>query len=358
MRAACWLVLCFTIGLTACGDPSSITPPPTLYSFTSVTPSPTGSPNSVAIDGNYEFVSVQTTGQIFVYNFSSGSQVQVAMPYATPCKSPSGMAVVPEGAKTILAVTCYDTSVLLTLNIAADGSLSALGTVALGAVPYLATVSDGTNVYVPLSHSGVNNGAVARVDVSNPTAPAVTAITTLASPFPGAIADGVYLALSGGYIYVAAGSETTPLSGSSSVQVVNESTMQLVGTPLVVVHSPQQIAVSGTVVYVTLFDAEAFESIDVSNPASLKALDTLSLTATPGCSALALALRQATAYVGCYAETSVSRMNVSTPASMSQINSISGVGSPQALTISGDWMFVVSSAAGGSVYQVYVGPTN
>jgi len=301
---------------------------------------------------------VQTTGQIFIYNFAGGSQVQAAPPYSTPCKSPSGMAVVAEAAKTILTVTCYDTDALLTLNIAADGSLSALGTVALGGVPYPGSVADGTNVYVPLYGSGMNNGGVVRVDVSNPSTPAVTATVTLASPFAGAVADGIYLAIYGGYIYAASGSESQPQSGSSSVQVVNESTMQLMGQPLVVPHSPQQIALSGTVAYVTLFDAGTFESIDISNPVSLKMLGTLTPVSPPGCSALALAVRNTTAYVGCYGQGTVDRMSIGTPSAMTQISSISGLNAPQAMAFSGDWLFITSSATGGSVYQVYVGPTN
>src|SRR5580704_3363705 len=100
MRAASWLLLCSVLALTACGIAPVISP--ALDSFTSVTPSATGTPNSVAVFGNYEYVSVQQTGQIFIYNFSNGTQVQVGTPYATPCNSPSGMAVVPEGSNNIM----------------------------------------------------------------------------------------------------------------------------------------------------------------------------------------------------------------------------------------------------------------
>src|ERR1700735_1367537 len=46
-----------------------------VQTITSVIPSSTGTPNSIAVLGSYEFVSVQGTGQIFTYNISSGSQV-------------------------------------------------------------------------------------------------------------------------------------------------------------------------------------------------------------------------------------------------------------------------------------------
>ena len=142
MRAVSWLLLVAVIGLTACGVTPSITP--ALGSFTSVTPSATGTPNSVALLGSYEFVSIQTAGQIFTYNFSSGTQVLAGTPYTTPCSSPSGMVIVPEGSKNIMAVACYDTGSLLTLNVAADGTLSALGALALPGVPYPEIAADGT----------------------------------------------------------------------------------------------------------------------------------------------------------------------------------------------------------------------
>jgi len=365
MRAASWLLLCSVIGLTACGSSSPVTPPPPLYSYTSVTPSATGTPNSVVVFGNFEYVSVQQTGQIFTYDFSSGIQVQVGMPYTTPCSSPSGMAIVQEGSANIMAVVCYDSDSLLTLNVAANGSLSPLGSVAIYGQPYPEIAQDGTNIFVPtfpLSCVCItsSNGTVVKVDVSSPSVPTITGIAALASPFPGAVADGTALAASGGYIYVASGSETAPLgnTSSSSVQVVNEATMQLVGSPLGVPHSPQRIAASGGVAYVTLFDAEGLESIDISNPASLSMLSTVN-PATPSiCNALGLALRETTAYVGCYQQGTIDRINVNAPAAMTETNYISGMGSPQSMVFSGSYLFVVSAAAGGSVNQVYVGPTN
>ena len=357
MRAASWLLLCSVMALTGCGVAPVI--PPVLDSFTSVTPSATGTPNSVTVFGNYEYVSVQHTGQIFIYNFSNGSQVQTGPPYTTPCNSPSGMAVVQEGSNNIMAVACYDTDSVLTLNIVANGSLSPLGSVTVPGVPYPEIASDGTNVIVPLfTMNGSTNGGVVKLNVSNPSVPAIAGIVALASPFPGAVADTTALAVAGGYIYVASGSETLPLTASSSVQVVNESTMQLVGSPLVVPHSPQQIVVSGGVAYVTIFDAAGLESISVSNPASLSMVGLVYPAMPPGCSALALAVRETAAYTGCYGQGTVDRINVSVPAAMTEINYISGLGSPQAMAFSGSYLFVVSGVAGGSVYQVYVGPSN
>ena len=134
--------------------------------------------------------------------------------------------------------------------------------------------------------------------------------------------------------------------------------MQLVGSPLVVPHSPQRIVVNAGTAYVTIFDAEQVESIDISNPASLKQLSILSPAMPSACHALGLAVRDTTAYVGCYLEGNVDRINVSVPASMTQLNYYPGLGSPQSLAFSGNWLFVVSAAAGGSVYQVYAGPNN
>ena len=76
--------------MAGCGGPAAFSPPPAI---SSVQPSNTGTPNSVVSFGNYEFVSVQGTGQIFTYNLSSGSQVLNGAPYATACADPSGMVV-------------------------------------------------------------------------------------------------------------------------------------------------------------------------------------------------------------------------------------------------------------------------
>jgi len=81
-------------------------------------------------------------------------------------------------------------------------------------------------------------------------------------------------------------------------------------------------------------------------------------TMPSGCSALALAIRETTAYMGCYGQGAVDRINVSAPVTMTETNYISGMGAPQSMTFSGSYLFVVSSAVGGNVYQVYVGPTN
>jgi hypothetical protein len=259
-----------------------------------------------------------------------------------------------------MVVACYDTNSILTLNVAANGTLSPLGSVVIPGQPYPSITQDGTNVFVPIFGvcTGVGiggaNGGVAKLDVSNPAAPVVTGTVTLASPQPNGCVNATALTVSGGYIYVASGSEAT----NSSVQVVNKLTMQLVGNPFVVPHSPQQIVVSGGVAYITIYDKTEFESINISTPANLQMLEIFSPSLPTGCHALALALRNTTAYVGCYEEGNVDRINVSAPASMTQTNYISGLSSPQSLAFSGNWLFVLGSAAGGNVYQVYVGPTN
>jgi len=183
------------------------------------------------------------------------------------------------GAQNVMAVACYDTGSLLTLTVNPDGSLSTLGSVGGLPMPFPGIVLDGTNVLVPLFGSTSANGSLAKVSIATPASPAIEGTVTLASPVSGGVANAEYLAVTGGYIYVTSGSESNPLGSSSTVQVVNEATMTLVGSPLAVPHSPQQIAVQGTVAYVTIFDATELESIDISNPASLQPLETLSLAA-------------------------------------------------------------------------------
>ena len=335
--------------LSGCATPTLLIPTTTI---TSVIPSATGIPNSVALSGNFEFVSIQGAGQIVTYNISSGSQV-LASAYTTPCKDPSGMVVASIGAANIMAVACYDTASLLTLTIHSDGSLTALGSVGGLPLPYPGIALDGTNVFVPLfGHAGVN-GSVAKVSIAAPATPVVTAIVSLASPAPGQYVDPSYLAIANGYIYAVAGSESTPQDNSSTLQVIAESSMTLTGSPFIVAHSPQAIAIQGNVLYTTLFDASQLESIDISNPASLRALEIVPLaSAKSSCHALPIAIVSQTAYVGCYDEAQLEQVDLTDPANMRLTQIITGVPSPQRILPTGQFLLVPSSVAGGHVYQI------
>ncbi|MDP9051553.1 MAG: hypothetical protein M3O31_12680 [Acidobacteriota bacterium] len=298
-------------------------------------------------------MSVQGTGQIITYDLSSGLQILAGAPYTTPCSSPSGMVIATIAGKDVMAAACYDSGSLLTLTINADGSLSPLGSVSGLPMPFPGLVLDGTNILVPLFGVNAANGAVAKVSIANPSGPSILSMVTLASPVSGGIANAEYLALAGGYIYVTSGSESNPLGSSSTVQVVNEATMTLVGSPLVVPHSPQQIAVLGTVAYVTLYDAAALESIDISNPAALKPLQVVPLNvAGKSCAALPVAAQSAVAYVGCYTEGAIDRIDITNPSQMQPLSPISGVSFPQRLRLDGTLLLVAGSVPGGQVYQL------
>jgi len=317
-----------------------------------------GIPNSVVTFGHYDFVSVQTTGQIFTYNIASGVQVAAVAPYTTPCSDPSGMAVTSIGSSNVMAVVCYDTGSLLTLTVHADGSLTPLGSVSGLASPYPGMVLDGTNLYIPLfGQPGAANGGVARVSIASPANPVITGTVTLASPSPGAYVNPGYLVVSGGYIFVTAGSESAPLAASSTVQVINEAGMALVGTPLVVAHSPQQLAVQGSVIYVTFYDAAQLESIDISTPSSIKPLQQLSLnTAGTGCNAEPVALSGNTAYVGCNGQGYIEEVDITNPAKMQLSSStIAGVPNPQRLYVAGQYLLATDAVAGGKVYLINPG---
>jgi LVIVD repeat len=349
VRRAALLALGLSTLLSGCASPVSLSIP----EITSVTPSTSGTPNSVVSFGNYEFVSVQGTGQIFTYDLSGGSQALVGAPYATPCNDPSGMVVATIAGKNVMAAACYDTGSLLTLAVNADGSLSALGSVSGLAMPFPGIVLDGTDILVPLFGGGSANGGVAKVSIAAPESPAIEASVALASPVSGGVANAEYLAVAGGYIYVTAGSESNPLDSSSTVQVVKESTMALVGSPLVVPHSPQQIALQGTVAYVTLYDVAQLESIDISNPASLKPLQILSLSVeNQSCHPLPIVVEENLAYVGCYSEGVIDRLDIGKPSQMQITSSVSGISSPQRLAFSGNSLLVTSSTSGGHVYEI------
>jgi len=335
--------------LAGCGTPNAFW----IQQLTSVTPAPTGTPNSVIAFGRFEFVSVQGTGQIFTYNISSGTQAPVGKPYATPCADPSGMVIANIAGNNVMAVACYDTGSLLTLSVNADGSLSALGSVGGLPMPFPGILLDGTDVLVPLFGGASGNGGIAKVSIATPASPAIAGMVTLSSPASGGVANAEYLALANGFIYVTAGSESNPLGSSSTVQVVNEATLALVGSPLVVPHSPQQIAISGNVAYVTLFDAAELVAIDIANPASLQTLGTLSLAVgNQGCHPVPVAVNGGYAYVGCYAEGLIEQVDISDPAQMGVSRNIPEISSPQRMVLSGDDLLVTDGSSGGKVYQI------
>jgi hypothetical protein len=138
---------------------------------------------------------------------------------------------------------------------------------------------------------------------------------------------------------------------------VNETSMTLAGTPLVVAHSPQHLAVEGSVVYVTFFDAAQLESIDISNPLRLKPLQVLAL-ATPvsTCNALPVITRNAEAYVGCYGGV-VDKFDISNPSDMRMIESVANIDAPQDFNFANGYLLATASVAGGHVYQINTGIT-
>ncbi len=342
-------MLGLAVFLSGCATPPLVSVP----TITSVTPSSTGTPNYVTSYAGFEFVSVQETGQIFTYNLSSGTQVLAGPPYSTPCSEPSGMLVTPIANRTVMALVCYDTSSLLTLTVNPDGSLTPLGSVAGLPMPYPGIVLAGTDVLVPLLGAGTTNGAIAKVSIASPAAPVLLATVTLASPPSGGISNAGYLAVSGGYIFTTAGSEADPQNTSSTIQVVNETTMTLVGAPLVVPHSPQQMTIQGGVLYVTLFDVAQLESIDISNPASLHPLQIVSLSVGgQSCHPIPVVARDTTAYVGCYAEGAVQQLDISNPSEMRPAPAFSGIAYPQRFAFSGNSLLVTGAVKGGDIYQI------
>jgi hypothetical protein len=340
--------------LTGCASPPAFVAPPFVPTVSSVVPSGTGVPNSVTSLGSYEFVSVQGTGQIFSYNISSGSQVLAVAPYTTPCSDPSGMVIASIGGANVMAVACYDTGSMLTLTVRADGSLTPLGSVSGLGAPCPGIAFDGTNVLLPIC-DGSGWGFVAKVSIASPASPAITGMVTLGSPSSGEFANPGFLAVSGGNIFVSAGSEFPPADTTSTIQVVNEATMSLIGSPLVVAHSPQWVAVQGSVLYAAYYDASQLQSIDISDPTNLKSLQIVSLATAPSCHGIPIVVRDNMAYVGCYAESVVEEFDVSNPSSMKLVGSFTGIAGPEDFNFAARYRLGTGAVGGGSVYAIDTG---
>jgi hypothetical protein len=357
MRYVSLLALGLLFAVIGCSYTGPGTPIPLPATINSVLPASAGVPNSVTTLWPYAFVSVQGVGQIFRYNISTGSQTPLGAPYTMPCNDPSGMAIANIAGANVMAVMCYDTGYLVTLTVHSDGTLTALGSVGGLPAPYPGIALDGTNVFVPLyGASNAASGRVARVSLASPAAPTVTGMTTLVSPVPGGFPNTGFVTVANGYIYVASGSESAPLSGSSSVQVLNEATMTPVGSPLVVAHSPQKIAVQGGVAYVTFFDAAQVESLDISNPASLKVLQVLPLgSGSTACSAIPVVISGTKAYVGCYYPGNILTFDISNPAAMRQTQSLSGILGAQTFALADNYLLVACGVTAGDAYVVGLG---
>ena len=199
------------------------------------------------------------------------------------------------------------------------------------------------------------NGAVAKVSIAAPANPVVTATATLVSSANGGYSNPGFLTVDSGYVYVAAGSESQPRATTSTLQVLRESTLAMVGTPLPVDHSPQEIVIHDGVAFVTFYDAEELESIDVSNPASLQPIQTLALNYQGvGCQALPIVVFELYAYVGCYAQAQLVRYNISDPTNMLADEVLTGVNTPERLFYATGqrYLLAASSQTGGAFYQI------
>lgn len=324
-----------------------------------VVPSAAGSPNSVASYRDFAFVSVQGTGQIFTYRTDTGAPVLTGAAYRTPCNSPSGMVILDAANAQVLAVPCYDTGTLLTLSIQPDGTLHGLGSVNGLPRPYPGITLVGTDVFVPLFGTNyVANGSIARVSLANPTTPTITAITPLASPAPGLFVNPGFLTVSGRYLYVAAGSESSPQDRSSAIEVVDTATMSVVGRPLIVAHSPQQIAIRDNAAFVTFYDAAQLQSIDISDPTQLQTLQVLSMQSpVQQCHSLPVVTHSLFVYIGCYPEGKILRITAADPANVSVSQSIQGIEFPQRLQFDPmHYLLATSGTTGGGLYEIDLGP--
>jgi hypothetical protein len=128
--------------------------------------------------------------------------------------------------------------------------------------------------------------------------------------------------------------------------------MTLVGSPFLVTHSPQQIVVQGSVIYVSNYDSAILQTINISNPASLQPLQSFSI---PGYNAIPVIVRNNYAYVGCYASGGIERIDISNPSDMQLTQTITGINYPQRFKFAGRYLLVTGSNAGGSVYQIDLG---
>jgi len=304
----------------------------------SVTPSATLTPIAMDTEGSYAYLTVQgASGAVIVLNAATNTPV-VLTTFALPCSAPNGILA----AGNYLYVTCYDTSTLYVLSI--DNTVPSAPVLAIaGGVsglqgPYPGISLAGTHMYVP-AHDGA---AIYRVDVSHPAAPVIDgSVATEAGTSP----NGVYVYE--GNVYCACSSEPT----QSYFQIFTATgTMKALGE-LPVAHSPQRLVVRGNYAYMTNFDAQHLDIIDVTRPDA----PTLAATLPLGCQALPIILTGSYAYVGCFASTGVAMIDVSSPTSPVIVTDAATTASPvQALGLSGQHLLAAAGIAGGQFQTLTV----
>jgi hypothetical protein len=290
-RELCIVALTFTL-LSGCGGST----PSVLHSVGSIVPSATLAGNSIAVSGNYAYLTLQgASGAIAVLNIA-GDTPTLLTTFALPCSTPNGIKI----SGSVLYVTCYDNSALyiLSVNNAVPSApvFTITGSVLGLQNPFPGIALSGTELYVP-SHAGF----IFRVNVSNPSAPGIDGSVATAT---GTSPNAVFVA--NNIVYCACSSEPT----QSWFQTFNATgTMTLLGqTPLA--HSPQRLIVKGNYAYVTNFDAMRLDIVDITNPAAPSILSSVALP----CFALPIALNGNTAYVGCYQSTHGIATNPAAPA--------------------------------------------
>jgi hypothetical protein len=75
----------------------------------------------------------------------------------------------------------------------------------------------------------------------------------------------------------------------------------------------------------------------------------------PNCQSIPILVRNNAAYVGCYEEGIVYKLDVSNPSSMVLAETISGIEYPQEFNVAQRYLLVTDSARGGHVYQIDTG---
>ena len=325
----CCLFLLLSLVLSGAALAQTLTPEG------SVVPSTTQTPNYMATQGVYTYLTEQgaTAGSIVVLNTATNTPV-VLTTYAMPCASPNGIIL----SGSYAYVTCYDTGALYVLSIdttnPASPVLAQVGSLSGLQGPFPGITMAGTHVYVA-SHVPANQGAIYRIDVSDPATPVVDgSVATTPSISPNAVF------VSGDYLYCACSSEPT----TSYFEIFSANgTMTSVGE-VAVAHSPQRLVVSGNYAYVTYYDAQTMDVIDITTPSAPVIAATLPL----GCYALPIVLSGSYAYVGCYSPNGVARIDISTPLTPTLVGETATLASPvQALSLNGSYLLAVSGVTGG-----------
>ena len=324
----------------------------------SVTPNPLDELDAFDIEGNYAYIlgdngnqgSGSTAAQLYVVNIANPASMRVMSSTAVTGSIVYGQSGIRVQGHYVFLVSSTGTQGTNLLQIFDVSNPSA--PVEAGSVPVpllaLGLWISGKYAYVISYVGDASPGELAVVDISDPASPTVVGVASTGIA-------GVHVAdikVVGTYAYVAGQSGGTSYILSFDV---SKPASPYVLNSLPVEHSPQGLDIEGSYWYQSIYDANLLNVYSIANPSALGEVGSASLTGT--CKPQDVAVEGTTAYVACYANSSVAVVDVSDVASpvVDGYISLPATSYPIFLEAKGRYVYSISNTPGGMLSVIDAG---